>query len=337
VLKIQIFIVTDSGETEEVQTDQNVGDVLNTGECYLLFDELGKCIWLWKGKKARIRSKFIAAKKSQEMRGQVGLSNRVVSIDEGEEPPEFLNVIGSPPRAGEVVAQEIRAEASPSFMNPNVDQAPPSFSTSNFGQEEESAPAPKPKAKQPVAKPVQQVPKAKPATKAVPKPAAKPATKPATKAVPKPAAAPRPAPSVAEDEGVAAVPAASQDQIDRVLGLLRNLKIPEGFQREMIIIGNSAYSVAEKKQEFLGKKKVEKSLEPIGSLPEGVFFAEGYSPRVLVENGFVLAIEFLKKEAAEYTEAAEPVEPVSLKQHLKSQENGGEDLVHSLGFRVKKS
>ena len=43
------------------------------------------------------------------------------------------------------------------------------------------------------------------------------------------------------------------------------------------------------------EKKVEKVVERVGSIPEGIFFAEGYSPRVLSESGKILAIEFLKR------------------------------------------
>ena len=63
----------------------------------------------------------------------------------------------------------------------------------------------------------------------------------------------------------------------------------------MVIIGNKTYSVTEKVQTFLGKKQVKRELEVIDSLPEGVFFAEGYVPRVLVQDQVVIAIEFLKK------------------------------------------
>jgi len=102
----------------------------------------------------------------------------------------------------------------------------------------------------------------------------------------------------------------------------------------MVIIGNAAYSISVKEQVFLGKKKVERTLEPIGSLPEGVFFADGYSPRVLVENGVVLAIEFLKKEAAEYSETQASEEPLTLKEHIKSTDP--KDLMGSFGMKVKK-
>ena len=64
---------------------------------------------------------------------------------------------------------------------------------------------------------------------------------------------------------------------------------------ELIIIGNSAYSVVEKVQKFLGKEQTEKVIERVGTIPEGVFFAQEYSPRILTENGKILAIEFLRK------------------------------------------
>ncbi len=274
----------------------------------MLFSEEDKTIWLWKGIKAKIRSKFIGAKKSQELRGQVGLSNKVVSIDEGDEPDDFLRAVGAPPRAGNIVAKEIKAE------EPMYSQEPPAFS-SNYNQPE---PAPKPVARaQPVAQPMVQPVYQQPAPVSQP---------------PAPAPAPR---AVAAPAPVAAAPAVSADvNADRVLGILSNLKIPEGYQREMVIIGNSAYSVAIKEQMFLGKKKVERMLEPIGSLPEGVFFADGYAPRVLVESGVVLAIEFLKKEASEYSEKAE-VEHTTLKESIKDQDAKG--LVSSLGFKVRKS
>lgn len=285
----------------------------------MLFDELAKTIWLWKGQKAKIRAKFIGAKKSQELRGQVGLSNKVVSIDQGDEPPEFLQAIGAPPQAGEIIAKEMKEETI-SFA-PNADQQPPSFSTSAATQamEEEAEPAP---ASQPA--PKQQ-------SKQQPKPAAKPA--PAKKAAraapaaqaarsaPAPTAAPAPAPTVVPDANV-----------DYVLGILSNLKIPEGYQREMVIIGNSAYSVSVKEQVFLGKKKVERTLEPIGSLPEGVFFADGYSPRVLVENGVVLAIEFLKSDYSEGSQSTE--EPTTLKEHIKTDD--AKELMGAFGMKVKK-
>ncbi len=82
---------------------------------------------------------------------------------------------------------------------------------------------------------------------------------------------------------------------DLIMQKLEEIKIPDGFERELIIIGDHAYSVVEKVQNFLGKKEVTKEISRVGAIPEGVFFAEDYSPRILSENGKILAIEFLKR------------------------------------------
>jgi hypothetical protein len=83
---------------------------------------------------------------------------------------------------------------------------------------------------------------------------------------------------------------------DEILRKLEEIKIPDGFERELIIIGDHAYSVVERVQTFLCKKQVSKENSRVGAIPEGVFFAEDYSPRVLSENGKILAIEFLKRK-----------------------------------------
>jgi hypothetical protein len=97
---------------------------------------------------------------------------------------------------------------------------------------------------------------------------------------------------------------------------LEEIKIPDGFERELIIIGDHAYSVVEKVQNFLGKKEVTKEISRVGAIPEGVFFAEDYSPRILSENGKILAIEFLKRTSGHKDTA---VEYKSKKEILKDQ------------------
>ncbi|WEU39881.1 MAG: hypothetical protein OdinLCB4_005275 [Candidatus Odinarchaeum yellowstonii] len=94
-----------------------------------------------------------------------------------------------------------------------------------------------------------------------------------------------------------------------LLEKLETVPLPRGFERELVIVGNNIYTVTEHTIHFLGKKQIKKKLEkaPLGTVPEGVFLAEDYVPRVIVNNGSVMAIEFLKK-----TESVEiPTEEVS--------------------------
>ncbi len=82
-----------------------------------------------------------------------------------------------------------------------------------------------------------------------------------------------------------------------ILEKLESIPLPRGFERELVIVGNNVYTVTEHTIHFLGKKQIKKKLEraPLGTVPEGVFLAEDYIPRVIVNNGSVMAVEFLKK------------------------------------------
>jgi len=184
----------------------------------------------------------------------VGLMYAVIPLDEGEEEPDFLKLIGGKTEGG--IAQEIRAEAT---------------------TEKVSAPSVHPlREKDPFG-------------------------------IPKPAEGMNIAGSrdrVSQNNGPlytgkesfsSLVQEETHVNFDEIMQKLEEIKIPDGFERELIIIGDHAYSVVEKVQNFLGKKQVTKEISRVGAIPEGVFFAEDYSPRVLSENGKILAIEFLKR------------------------------------------
>jgi hypothetical protein len=69
---------------------------------------------------------------------------------------------------------------------------------------------------------------------------------------------------------------------------------PEGYQRELLIVFNELYTVAEHKTSVFGQEKVERKIEKVADPPEGTFMAEGFIPRVIVKDGRVLGIELLK-------------------------------------------
>lgn len=88
----------------------------------------------------------------------------------------------------------------------------------------------------------------------------------------------------------------TQVNVSEILDQLEKEKIPDGYHREMIIVGKQAWSVTEKIQSFLGQKKVEKVIDKIESLEDGIFLGEDYTPRLLCLNGKIKAIELLKKD-----------------------------------------
>jgi hypothetical protein len=87
------------------------------------------------------------------------------------------------------------------------------------------------------------------------------------------------------------VPHSSQEIIEQV----KQLEPVPGFRREFVLIGFDAFAITEEATTLLGKRTVTQRLQRIDSLPEGVLFAQGYTPRIVIENGQVLAVEFLKQ------------------------------------------
>ncbi len=268
---LQVFLIKGSGETEELKTEGAIKDILKAEESYVIVADDAKKVYLWKGTSSSVRSKFIGAKRSQEIRGMVGMHYVVVPLDEGEEDDEFIKIIGGRTQGG--IAKEIKEE-------PGAASAPALREKSSFD-------APKPAEGMNIAGSKQR-------------------------------GGMNQGPLYTGQQATAAY--AQDDQqlnFEQIMKKLEEIQIPEGYERELIIVGSYAYSVVEKVQNFLGQKKVEKVVEKVGSIPEGIFFAENYSPRVLSENGKILAIEFLKRVGG--VAPAKPPEFKDKKQILKDQ------------------
>jgi len=266
----QVFLINPDGTTTELTSEGPIKDILKTDECYVLVADDIRKMFLWKGVKSSVRSKFIGAKRSQEIRGQVGMHYAVVPLDEGEEDPEFIKIIGGQTEAG--IAKEIRAAevTSPSvhpLREKNVFGTPKPAEGMNIAGSRDRT--------------TQNI-----------------------------------GPLYRGEESMADL-MQDQTQVDfqGVMRKLEEIQMPPGFERELIIIGNHAYSIVEKVQQFLGKKQVTKEISKVGAIPEGVFFAADYAPRILSENGKIIAIEFLKRVNAK----SKPVEGKSKREMLKEQ------------------
>ncbi|MFW9938570.1 MAG: hypothetical protein ACFFD5_13060 [Candidatus Thorarchaeota archaeon] len=250
----QVFLINPDGTTTEIKSEGSIKDVLKTEDCYVLVSDDIRKVYLWKGLESNVRSKFIGAKRSQEIRGQVGMHYAVVPQDEGDEEAEFLKLIGGKTEGG--IAKEIKAEQAP--VAKTAPSVHPLREKDTFG-------APKPAEGMNIAGSRDRI-------------------------------AQNTGPLYRGQESMSML---MEDKVkinfEQIMQKLEEIKIPDGFERELIIIGNHAYSVVERVQTFLGEKQVTKEISKVGTVPEGIFFAEDYSPRILSENGKILAIEFLKR------------------------------------------
>jgi hypothetical protein len=93
-----------------------------------------------------------------------------------------------------------------------------------------------------------------------------------------------------------------------IIEQVEKLEPVPGFRREFVLIGFDAFGITEESTSVLGKTTKTRKLQRIDSLPEGTVFAQGYTPRVVIKDGQVLAIEFLKHlEEEEYLHEKETV------------------------------
>ena len=280
----QVFIINSDGTTSELTSGGPIKSILKSDECYVIVSDDTKRVFLWKGLSSSVRSKFIGAKRSQEIRGQVGMHYAVVPVDESEEPDEFISIIGGKTEAG--IAKEIKVEK---VMAP--------IETGGGGGAGGTGGGGHPLREKPIFAP--------------PEPAEG-----MNIAGSRERSSQNKGPLYTGQEQPQYLQDAVSINFDQIMQKLEEIQIPDGYERELIIIGNHAYAVVEKVQTFLGKKQIQKAIEEVGSIPEGVFFAEGYSPRVLSENGKILAIEFLK-HTAEVRKA--PIEVKDKRKILKDQ------------------
>ncbi len=248
------YEVLEDGTLNEVELSK---DELTSTIVVCVVDDETKSIYLWKGSQAGVRRKFIGARVATNLRTEYGFQFKVRSIDEGEEPPTFFTALDGTTSATRV-------------LKPGEKAPPPA--------------PPKPK-KDPVAG----APSTPPPT---PKPKTEPATVPKTAPSPKPPT-PKPSPAPAY-RASAPVTAAPQGIVEEMIKELESMDPPEGYQRELVIVYNDLYTVAEHKTSVFGQEKVERRIEKVKDPPEGTFMAEGFIPRVIVKDGRVLGIELLK-------------------------------------------
>jgi len=252
------YEVMEDGTLTEVEISK---DYLTSTIVVCVVDDETKSIYLWKGSQAGVRRKFIGARVATNLRTEYGFNFKVRPVDEGEEPPTFFTAMD-----GSTVATRV--------LKPG-DTAPP--------------PAPPKPKKEPIAE-----------TISTPPPTPKPTTEPVTKPRDEPTIAPSPRPPTPmPSPAPSSRPAAhfATAPIGEIADMIKEMETidpPEGYQRELVIVYNDLYTVAEHKTAIFGQEKVERRIEKVKDPPEGTFMAEGFIPRVIVKDGRVLGIELLK-------------------------------------------
>ncbi len=252
----------EDGTLQEVELTK---EDLDATKVVCVVDDETKSIYLWKGSQAGIRRKFIGARVATNLRTEYGFHFKVRPLDEGDEPPTFFTAL-----EGTTAATKV--------MKPG-DAAPP---------------------------PTPPTPKSTPETKIAPTETTSTSTPKTTTPPPSKSTTPPPSPKTTTTtppptrtatRQTTTIPATAPIATGEIQAMIKELEAedpPEGYQREILIVYNELYTVAEHKLVVFGQEKVERKFEKVKDPPEGTFMAEGFIPRVIVKDGRVLGIELLK-------------------------------------------
>jgi hypothetical protein len=242
---LKVHNVRPDGDLEELEYSKSL---LTEDKVIIFTDAKKERIYIWKGENAPVRKRFAASRAASRLRVDEGLHFKVVSIDPGDNNPEFQELIGKPiSKTKKPLKKEVTIPEKPVKPKPKV------------------------------------VPKPLVEPREFPTPTRSRASQPAIIQTKSPPVAP-PDPEIKSDRAI----------IEKVLSKLKGLEVPAGYKREVIIIGENIYAITERQRSFFGKVSAERDIEQLVDPPEGTFFATDYTPRVIIENGEILAIEFLK-------------------------------------------
>ena len=94
-----VYELDDSGERGklEVNDESEIEELLNPEQVFVIVKEELRRIYIWKGAKSPVRKRFISSRVAQALQEElvkVAAFHRckIVSVDQGSEPEEFLNV-----------------------------------------------------------------------------------------------------------------------------------------------------------------------------------------------------------------------------------------------------
>ncbi len=98
VLEEQYLLFEIDEENEDFREIKNEDDPIHTKfdkfSIFIIVDPRNKEIWMWIGENASIRKKFIATQNAPNIRDKYGIDFKIVTVDEGNEPLEFKQIVG---------------------------------------------------------------------------------------------------------------------------------------------------------------------------------------------------------------------------------------------------
>jgi len=273
-----VYELDDSGEKERLSiTEEELQSNLHPEQVLVIVREELRRIFIWKGPKSPVRKRFISSRVAQALQEELMNDARfhrckIVSVDAGDEPIEFLN-------AFQLESMEVTEKLEDLRYVRNIEK-------------EKMAHAVITNVKGP-SKPQKEEEYFSPALQDT-----------SSKVVVSSYAASKPAPRQRAPIPKSSIPASypskgiSESRKKEIMEKILKTDTPSDCQRLNLIIGHTLYAAVSKTANIFGEDVVETEWEPIKKVPKGMIELDNHVLRVYFgeSNSSVEAIEVLEKQ-----------------------------------------
>ncbi len=277
IADLEYFNVTADGSQEPLSEFDK-----DSSKVYIIVDHKNRHVFLWKGLQAGVRLKFIGSRAMGDRRKEVGFHYKIDVNDQDDETRTFKALIlgedtgpgvnvyedsGVPSYAEAAAAQGISVSDDELKAKTTSDSSVPSHIAKMGG----------------VGSRPQKSILAETAFMEGDEPSDPVKSAEITEAIPQ----------ITTRQVAGVADHLHTSNVEEAQSLLSELGKPKGFEREMVVVGNRVYrSTGEDEVKF----------EELENPLDGLFMVKEYTPRLVCENGRVIAIELLKNTGEEVSE-----------------------------------
>ena len=303
-----VYQLDDSGERVRIDVpEDDLQSALHPEEVFVIVKEELRRIFIWKGAKSPVRQRFISSRVASALQEELVKAAafhraKIVSVDQGDEPTEFLRAFG-------LQSMEVTEKLADMRYVRNIEKEDPG----KFGdvydldgkkeekEEEYFSPALQELEKKGKKIDIQSIGGAS-IKKAAPTPTAKARPAQARAApVSQPSRTYVPYPSRSSGGSSGGGSGMSKEQQKELMDKILENDVPDNFKRINLIVGTTLFGAVSKKSSVFGKDVETEEWQPVTDVPEGSIEIDDHKVRVYfdADKGIVEAVEILAQEGDE--------------------------------------
>jgi len=319
--EFRCFKLLDDGEKEEIEVEpENIEELFDTDKVFLLVRYDLRRLFIWKGPRAPVRKRFISSRVGAQIQSEaskIAMYLKIISVDAGDEPIEFLRVFNLEPYEVEAIERiedmyylrnEERRKLEDAALQAKIDK--------KKGKKKEGYWSPVLEEE----KRMEQMQKAK--AKAISSKSRAP-VKAQKKSPAKTKAASRQQQPKRKKfaERIPSMDTLTKDAEKLILNEILITTPPKGFKRLNIIIESSLYGPKKVISEVFGKKIEEIEWDRIKKIPEGSFDIESGQLKIYAKNNRIQGIEVFTKRNEKKEIKKKPEKKKTAKKNISKKNN----------------